>query len=490
MNFSELLQHAPVIEIHGDAMVTGVTHSSNEVRPGNIFVAIKGARVDGHDFIAQALAQGAAAVVTTKHVNLPPHVAWALAEDSRTVLSVISEAFYGYPSRSLRMVGITGTNGKTTTAFLTRAILREQGLKTGMIGTVQIELGEEILPVKFTTPEAHDLQALLQRMKDSGISHAVMEVSSHSLAQHRVDNVEYDTAVFTNLTQDHLDLHGTMDSYFAAKALLFTRLGVNAVKPVKNAVINVDDPWGQKLVSITQARVLSYAIDRSADITAQNINSGSLGSDFTLVTPEGEISCSISTPGKHSIYNALAAAGAGLAEGCSLQAIAQGLKMPPVPGRMEQVSEGQKFAVFVDYAHSPDGLENVLQAARGFAGGRVIVVFGCGGDRDRGKRPLMGAIAAKLSDVAILTSDNPRSEDPLRIIEDVLPGFYGASAANRVIVEPDRRHAIHKAIVSAGENDVVLITGKGHENYQIFRDGTVHFDDREEARAALRRLNE
>lgn len=490
MKFRDLLRYAPVIELRGDAIVTGVTHSSSEVRPGSIFVAIQGARVDGHDFIKQALAQGAAAVVITRHVELPEQVARALVEDSRHVLSIIAEAFYGYPSRSLRMVGITGTNGKTTTAFLIRAILREQGLQTGMIGTVQIELGEEILPVKFTTPEAHDLQALLKRMKDGGISHVVMEVSSHSLAQHRVDNVEYDTAVFTNLTQDHLDLHGTMDDYFAAKALLFTRLKASTSKRGKTAVINIDDPWGQKLASITQVGVLSYAIDCLADITAQNIKSTSLGSSFTLVTPQGEIECTISTPGKHSIYNALAAAGAGHAEGCSLEAIARGLRMPPVPGRMEQVSEGQNFAVFVDYAHSPDGLENVLQAARGFARGRVIVVFGCGGDRDRGKRPLMGAIAAKLSDVAILTSDNPRSEDPLRIIEDVLPGFYGASAANRAIVEPDRRIAINRAIASARENDVVLITGKGHENYQIFRDGTVHFDDREEAKVALRRRDE
>lgn len=490
MNFRDLLRHAPVLELRGDVVVTGVTHSSNEVRPGSIFVAINGARVDGHDFITQALAQGAVAVVITRRVDLPEQVAWALVEDSRVVLSIIAEALYGYPTRSLNMVGITGTNGKTTTAFLTRAILREQGLKTGMIGTVQIELGEEVLPVKFTTPEAHDLQALLKRMKDSGISHAVMEVSSHSLAQHRVDNVEFDTAVFTNLTQDHLDLHGTMDDYFAAKALLFVRLGTNAVKSSKVAVINIDDPWGQRLVSITPVPVMSYAIDCFADITAQNIKSDSLGSSFTLVTPQGEIECSISTPGKHSIYNALAAAGASLAEGCSLQAIARGLRMPPVAGRMEQVNEGQSFAVFVDYAHSPDGLENVLQAAREFARGRVIVVFGCGGDRDRGKRPIMGAIAAKLSDVAILTSDNPRSEDPLRIIEDVLPGFYGASAANRVIVEPDRRIAIKRAIASAMEDDVVLITGKGHENYQIFRDGTVHFDDREEARVALRQLNE
>ena len=312
MNFRDLLRQAPVLELRGDVVVTGVTHSSNEVLPGSIFVAISGARVDGHDFITQALAQGAVAVVITKRVELPEQVAWALVEDSRVVLSIIAEALHGYPTRSLNMIGITGTNGKTTTAFLTRAILREQGLQTGMIGTVQIELGEEVLPVKFTTPEAHDLQALLKRMKDGGMSHAVMEVSSHSLAQHRVDNVEFDTAVFTNLTQDHLDLHGTMDDYFAAKALLFTRLGANAVKPTKVAVINLDDPWGRRLVSITPVPVMSYAIDCPADITAQNIKSDSLGSSFILVTPQGEIECSISTPGKHSIYNALAAAGASL----------------------------------------------------------------------------------------------------------------------------------------------------------------------------------
>jgi len=488
MNFLSVLRNAPVINAQGDVPVSGVTHISGEVKPGYVFVAIKGARTDGHDFIPQAIAQGAVAVILTRTVELPAGIAFAIVENSRMALSAIAAALNGEPSRHMRMIGITGTNGKTTTAYLVRSILQSQGLTTGLMGTVQIEVGTEVLPVKFTTPEAQDLQSLLRQMQDNNVTHAVMEVSSHSLAQHRVDHVEYDTAVFTNLTQDHLDLHGTMDNYFEAKALLFTRLNQASQKEGKTAVINIDDPYGRMLVERSAACILTYAIDRPADIIAQDINSNALGSKFTLVTPWGTKAITIRTPGKHSIYNALAAAGAALAEGCSLDTIARGLLQPPVPGRMEQVDDGQSFAVFVDYAHSPDGLENVLKASRGFALGRVIVIFGCGGDRDRGKRPLMGAIAAQLSDIAILTSDNPRSEDPLRIIEDVLPGFYGANASTRVIVEPDRRVAIRKAIEIAQPNDVVLITGKGHETYQIFKDGTVHFDDREEALNAIREL--
>lgn len=485
MNFCNLMEQVDAIAVHGSAEITGVAHSSQEVQPGNVFVAIKGIKVDGHDFIPQALALGATAVVISSPVDLPNTIAWALVRDGRVALSQVANAFYSSPSKKLRMIGVTGTNGKTTTAFLIRSILRIKGLKTGLMGTVQNEIGDTVLPQQFTTPDAHHLQGLLRRMADENISHAVMEVSSHSLAQHRVDDVEFDTAVFTNLTQDHLDLHGTMEEYFAAKALLFTRLDLRASKSSKTAVVNVDDPWGQKLMAISGGRVLSYGIDRDADIYATDIRSSARGSTFTLCTPLGIIETTISTPGKHSIYNALAAAGAAIAEGCSLETIVEGLRLSGVPGRMEPVVEGQGFAVLVDYAHSPDAIENVLRAVRGFAQGKVIVVFGCGGDRDRGKRPLMGAAAAS-SDIAVLTSDNPRSEDPLRIIEDTLPGYYAVKPDGRIIVEPDRRRAIQRAIAEADADDVVLITGKGHEDYQIFREGRVHFDDREEARYAIR----
>lgn len=486
MQFSSLVSGLPLLARGGDAQITGITHSSSEVRPGYVFVAIRGAKADGHDFISQALALGAGAVIINRPMELPDHVAYAMVEDSRLALAEVSALLYGQPSRKMRMVGITGTNGKTTTAFLVRSILKEAGFGVGLMGTVQVEVGDTILPVKFTTPEPPQLQSLLRLMVDHALSHAVMEVSSHAIALSRVAKVEYDTAVFTNLTQDHLDLHGTMENYFLTKARLFTGLNMDATKPNKIAIVNIDDAYGRRLVGMSGGRVMTYSIDQQADITATDIRSGADGSVFVLTSPFGSTEVAIATPGRHSIYNALGAAGAALSEGASLEAVVRGLKLPGIPGRMQPVNEGQKFSVFIDYAHTPDGLENVLRAAKGFAGGKVIVVFGCGGDRDRGKRPLMGAIAARLADIAYLTSDNPRSEDPLRIIEDVLPGFYGTNAASRVVVEPDRRSAIAKAIAIAEEGDVVLITGKGHENYQIFREGTVHFDDREEARAALR----
>ena len=489
MKLSELAARLPALASSGETEITGITCVSKLVKPGYLFVAVVGLRVDGHSFIAEALDRGAGAVAVSRDVELPAHVPWIRVDNDRRSLALLSELFYHSPSRQLRMIGITGTNGKTTTAFLVRSILGQAGKRAGLMGTIHVEIGDERLPAVHTTPEAPELQQTLRLMVDSGLSHAVMEVSSHSLSLHRVDGVEYDTAVFTNLSQDHLDYHGNMENYFLTKASLFLALG-EGMKEGKTAIINADDLWGQRLAGLCagRIRVLTYGLTASYDLYAADIESDIRGSSFTLCTPVGRIQLQLPTPGKHSIYNALAAAGAALVEGCNLEDIQLGLLHAGVPGRMEPIQQGQSFGIYVDYAHTPDGLENVLNAVRGFAQGKVIVVFGCGGDRDRTKRPLMGSIAARLADVAILTSDNPRSEDPLRIIDDVLPGFAGADCRERVIIEPDRRVAIGIAVRSAAPGDVVLIAGKGHETYQIFKEETIHFDDREEAQAALKEL--
>ncbi len=483
MQFSDLLSGIAVRASGGDACVTGVTHFACAVQPGFVFVALVGQRADGHNYIHEAVNRGASGIVSTRQIELPPHIAWAVAEDGRLALAELAAKFFGYPSKRLRVIGVTGTNGKTTTTYLVKNILRQTGRSVGLIGTVQVEVGDRVLPVKFTTPEAPQLQELLRDMADMGASHAVMEVSSHALVMQRVARVDYTTAVFTNLTQDHLDFHCTMENYFRAKARLFTE-PTNTMG--KTAVINVDDAYGGRLVPLCSGQVLTFGLVHKADIAATAIRQGAGGSTFILRTPWGEQEVSIVTPGAHSIYNALAAAGASLAEGATLGDVARGLSLPGVPGRMEPISEGQQFTVLVDYAHSPDGLENVLRAVKGFAERRIILVFGCGGDRDRGKRPLMGAIAARFADVVVVTSDNPRSEDPLQIIADILDGLPRGNE-DSLRVEPERGKAIGLAMALAEKGDVVLIAGKGHETTQVTREGVFHFDDREEARSALRR---
>jgi len=483
VQFLGLISGISCLAKQGDARISGVTDVASQVRPGFVFVAIQGARVDGHELVPEALRRGAVAVVLTRPVPLPDGVAYALVADTRKTLAHLVSAFQGSPSGKLRVIGVTGTNGKTTTTFLIQTILRMAKLKAGLIGTIHIDTGLRIESSNLTTPDAPLLYEALSCMAENGLTHAVMEVSSHSLALGRVEAIEFDTAVFLNLTQDHLDLHHTMENYFLAKAQLFTNLGRSATKSNKTAVINIDDEYGLRLVPLGGGRVLTYAIDREADLRAVDIRSGVSGAVFRLQTPFGESLVSISTPGKHSIYNALAAAGAALTEGASLSAVAQGLQMSGVPGRMERVPGGQEFDVFVDYAHTPDGLLNVLRAARSFTRNKLIVVFGCGGDRDKGKRPIMGEIAARLADVAIVTSDNPRSEEPMSIIAGILSGITDTMA--KVMVEADRRSAIKQAIDLAEEGDVIILAGKGHENYQIFREQTIHFDDREEAKQAM-----
>lgn len=490
MQFDSLLQGITAIAREGDAEVVGVTDVLQQVRPGYLFVAIKGKRVDGHDLVAEALSRGAVAIVCSRGVSLPIGIASAQVPDTRVALAHLVSNFYGTPAAKMRMVGVTGTNGKTTNSFLIQSILREAGFKVGLLGTVHVDNGDYVEPATLTTPDAPLLYASLARMVENGVDHAVMEVSSHSLVLGRVEAIEYDTAVFLNLTQDHLDLHGTMEAYFEAKAGLFTHLGKVAKKAPKTAVINLDDAYGQRLVGLCDSKVLTYALDQAADFFARDVRGDASGASFCLVTPSGECEVTISTPGRHSIYNALAAAGAAWAEGVELAAIARGLARPTVPGRMERVDAGQPFDVFIDYAHTPDGLDNVLRAARSFTRHRLIVVFGCGGDRDRGKRPLMGEIAARLADLVILTSDNPRREEPTSILQEILSGITETDARERVLVEVSRAEAIRKAIFMARQGDVVLLAGKGHENYQIFRDETIHFDDREVASLALGEMSD
>jgi UDP-N-acetylmuramoyl-L-alanyl-D-glutamate--2,6-diaminopimelate ligase len=488
----DLLDSSDLSLTQGDSgiEITGIQYSSRQVIPGNLFVAIPGYRVDGHAYIQDAIDRGAIALVVSKPVQVASNVTVVTAKDSRLALAQLSAAYYDHPSRHLRMIGVTGTNGKTTVTYLLEDILRRAGLKTGLLGTIGMRVGQREVAASHTTPESRDLQCALDEMRRERVTHVVMEVSSHSLALSRVAEVEYDTVVFTNLTQDHLDFHSDMEDYFQAKSRLFSELGLRESKQTKTAVINGDDAYGRRLPQLCRAgvRLLTYGLDAQNDLYVSNITSGVKGSSFTMHTPKGNVNVEIATPGVHSVYNALAATGAAIAEGISLEIIRAGLGSVGVPGRMEPVDSGQSFGVFVDYAHSPDSLENVLRACRSFTQGRLIVVFGCGGDRDRGKRPLMGEIAARLADVAVLTSDNPRSEDPLAIIDDVMEGVSIGSAANKVLVEPDRRAAILQAITLARPGDVVLLAGKGHETYQIMPEGTTNFDDREEARMALKEV--
>lgn len=478
MYLQELLRGIKYRGVKGslDVDVLGITYDSKKVQEGFIFVAISGYKVDGHDFIPEAINRGARVVVAEKEVSVDGTL--VLVDDSRKMLSILAGVFYNEPTRDLELVGVTGTNGKTTTAFLTRRILLEKHKGVGLIGTVENIVGGEHLGVERTTPEGSDLQALFARMWDMGDTAAVMEVSSHALALGRVAGCSFDVAVFTNLTQDHLDFHGDMEQYFLSKAMLFTSLD-------GCAVINTDDSYGQRLVGMTDAKVLTYGLSDKADLSAKDLRVTAEGTSFILRYRDEEYPVKLPLIGRFNVYNSLAAIGVGLHYGLSIEGMVKAIDDVVVPGRYEPIRVGkeQDFAVVVDYAHTPDGLENILQATKDFVKGRVITVFGAGGDRDRTKRPIMGRIAAEYSDMVIITSDNPRTEEPEKILLDIKEGVRDVEYSMVV----DRREAINLAIGMAKSGDVILIAGKGHEDYQIFKDGTVHFDDREEATLALRR---
>jgi UDP-N-acetylmuramoyl-L-alanyl-D-glutamate--2,6-diaminopimelate ligase len=480
--------------------IVRLAYDSRQVQPGTLFFCVPGLRSDGHDFAAAAVQAGAAALVVERPLGLG--VPEVLVASARAAMGPVAARFYGDPTAELDVVGVTGTNGKTTTAFLARALLQAGGRPCGLLGTVTSVVGGQERPVARTTPEAIDLHADFRAMLDGGERACVMEVSSHALELARTDGVRFAAGIFTNLTQDHLDFHGTMEAYFQAKRKLFLPTAPRI------SVINIDDPYGRRLAA-ELPEALTFAIDREADYRARDVQVGFDGCRLHLQTPEGERALFLPLRGRFNVANALGALAAAHALGSDLDTLVVALQRGVrVPGRFEPVDEGQDFAVLVDYAHTPDSLENVLQAARqlidarpgapgplpasdfrGRAGGRVVCVFGAGGDRDRGKRPLMGEIAARLAEVVIVTSDNPRSEDPDAIIAEILAGTARARAmgALPVVALGDRRAAIDRAIVAAEPGDVVVIAGKGHEQGQEFAEGRkVPFDDVAVAREALR----
>ena len=464
--------------------IRGLSYDSRRTAPGDLFFCVRGRKSDGLQFLPAAVARGAvAAVVEGDPADLPVPV--LVVPNVREAMPRLATAFYGYPSRRLSLVGVTGTNGKTTTTYLVEALARAAGRDTGVIGTIETRINRETIPGDRTTPESPDLQELLARMADTGDSMVVaMEASSHALALGRTTGCEFDVAVFTNLTQDHLDFHKDMEDYFQAKALLFTRYPEQSAKPF-TAVINADDPYGRRLAGLARGTVVTYGVHEEATLRASEIEASPRGLTFRITAPEGVFPIRVRLGGLFNVYNTLGAVGAARSLGISWDVIVPALEASSVvPGRFEAVDEGQPFGVVVDYAHTPDGLENVLQAARALRPRRVIAVFGCGGDRDRTKRPIMGRIAADLAERVIVTSDNPRSEDPQSIVEEILTGI---PAERRGDVEAivDRRQAIRHAIAQAEPEDLVVLAGKGHETYQIFTNGTVHFDDREEARDAI-----
>ncbi len=487
-DMSELLAALPEKQVIGEPprSVSSIASDSRRVEPGGCFVAVTGFKQDGRHFIPDAVRRGAAVVVTEGEPVAGLSVAQVLVPSVRVSLARLAGAFYGHPSRQLTLVGITGTNGKTTTSYLIEALLRARGLGTGVIGTIQYVLGDETRPASQTTPEALDLQSMLAHMRDGGVRGVAMEVSSHALALARADGLAFDVAVFTNLTQDHLDFHGTLESYRLAKRRLFELLA-GSPKPTRTAVVNGDDPAGATMISGLDVAALTFGLGASARVRAVEHASSLEGIRMTVETPRGRVGLTSPLIGEHNVLNLLGAVATGLALGLELPAIAQALAaVGTVPGRFEQVRAGQPFLVIVDYAHTPDALERVLTTARKLTHRRLGVVFGCGGDRDRGKRPIMGAIAARLCDRVWVSSDNPRSERPEAIIDEVVAGVRRAgAAASRYATEPDRAAAIGEALAWAEPGDTVVIAGKGHETYQIIGADVLPFDDRDVARRIL-----
>ena len=481
-----------IVEQRGalDRTVTSVTDDSRAIASGSLFIAVKGERVDGHRFVAQAAQAGAAAIVAQESVeagSLP----FVKVADSRKALGFIGSRFYGDPSARLSMIGVTGTNGKTTTTYLCKALLEGIGRHVGLIGTVAYQIGAETIPASHTTPGALELQGLLMKMTQAGLNSVVMEVSSHALAMDRTAGCEYDAAVFTNLTQDHLDYHRTMEEYFQAKLRLFTGLG-KGKKTGQRAIINMDDPRGAEVRAACRVPVWGYAVKSQADLKAERVHLSMNGSAFSAATPAGTFAVESRLVGEHNVYNLLGAIGVALHAGATCDQVREAVtKVINVPGRFERVSAGQDFMVVVDYAHTEDALVRLLTAAQALKSHRIITVFGCGGDRDRGKRPKMGRAAVEFSDVVVLTSDNPRTEDPMVILREVEVGVREALQSRSHVeyhLVPDRREAIGMAVRLARTGDIVLIAGKGHEDYQIVGTKKVYFDDREAVREAIQQL--
>ena len=472
MKLRELLKNMEILSATADLEmeIAGVSYDSRTTKPGDLFVAMTGFAADGHAFIGKAVAAGAAAVLCEKipEENIP----YVQVADSRRGLAVVGANFFGHPADSMTMVAVTGTNGKTTTTYLLKSILEQAlGAKVGLIGTNQNMIGSEVIPTERTTPESFELQKLFAKMRDAGCTHVVMEASSHALALDRVYGVHYAVGIFTNLTQDHLDFHKTMESYCDAKAILFRNCGTG--------VCNADDPWTDRLMAEATCRKFTYSEKASSDLRAENISLGADHIAFTAVTAGQRVPIRGNIPGGFMVYNTLDVLGAALALGISLEKSAEVLaRVPHVKGRVEVVpTPGKNYTILIDYAHSPDGMVNVLSSVKGFAKGRTVALFGCGGDRDKTKRPKMGKVAADIADFAIVTTDNPRTEKPADIIADILPGFDGSDTPY-VVVE-DRVEAIHWAMDHAEKDDVIVLCGKGHETYQEVNHIKHHMDERE-----------
>ena len=472
MKLKELLQGLTVLEATADLEleISHVSYDSRQTRPGDLFVAMPGFAVDGHDFIGKAMEAGAAAVLCEKTPR--EGVPYVRVADSRRALAVVGANFYGHPADDMTMVAVTGTNGKTTTTYLLKAILEQAlGAKVGLIGTNQNMIGQEVLPTERTTPESFELQGLLAQMRAGGCTHVVMEASSHALYLDRVYGIHYAVGIFTNLTQDHLDFHKTMEAYCDAKAILFQNCDTG--------VVNADDPWTGRLMEHATCKVMTYSEKAESGLRAENVSLGADHIAFTAVTENEKVPIRVNIPGGFMVYNTLDVLGAALDLGISLEKSAEVLAaVPHVKGRVEVVpTPGKDYTILIDYAHSPDGLENVLTSVKGFAKGRTMALFGCGGDRDKTKRPKMGRVAAEIADFAVVTTDNPRTEVPADIIADILPGFAGSDTPY-VVVE-DRIEAIHWAMDHAQPGDVIVLCGKGHETYQEVNHVKHHMDERE-----------
>ena len=486
MTLGELLRRVPEARLQGDPSlpVTDVTYDSRRVSPGSLFVAIRGAVTDGNRFVDAARKKGAAAIVSEQ----APEGAgpWVQVTDAREALALFSAAVLRDPAQSLRLIGVTGTNGKTTTTYLIDAALRAAGHTVGLLGTVHYRVGGRLVEASRTTPESSDLQALFRQMVDEGCTDAVMEVSSHSLELKRVHGCAFQVAVFTNLTRDHLDFHGDMESYFAAKRRLFDTY----LREDGHAVINADDDRAPALTAAARGKVWTYSLEAKADVSASGIALSLKGTRFRTRTPRGEFDVETPLIGRFNVENFLAGLTAALALDIDPAVALRGLlTMTGVPGRLERVNAGQDFAVIVDYAHTDDALKNLLETVRELKPRRLITVFGCGGDRDRTKRPLMGAVASRLSDVVVVTSDNPRSEPPEAILDEIQRGMPNGTRRGERYAIVDRREAIGRALEMAGPGDAVVIAGKGHETYQVLRDRTVPFDDRQVARELIAGLS-
>ena len=481
-SLASLLNLLPEVKILGSAekIITDITADSRTVQAGSLFIALRGATVDGHKFLPMAAAKGAVAALVEEVPQEPPEgVTLLVVPDTRAAMELIPPYFYDYPGKRLRMVGVTGTNGKTTTTNIIRLILRKAGHKVGLIGTINIMIEDEETVSHNTTPDVVDLQKTLYAMVCAGCDYCVMEVSSHALALKRVAGIEYDCAVLTNITQDHLDFHKTMENYRDAKSLLFEHL-TDGNKINKNAVFNMDDPSSAVIKARTKARAWTYGKSEENDIHPLRFTVAPKHMQLALATPVGEMDLELKITGEFNVYNVMSAVGAMLAEGISKETIVAVLDgFDGVPGRFQLVEAGQPYTVIVDYAHTPDGLENVLHTARSITRGKLWVVFGCGGDRDNKKRPIMGGLALELADKVVVTSDNPRTEDPERIIDEIFTALQNVPEGKEVFRLSDRREAINFALANAAAEDVILIAGKGHENYQILKDRTIHFDDKE-----------